>query len=125
PALVGIDAALLLVLAYVLANRLVLVLAAINLFSFFGGETGYDSGWGAYWLGMNYPLRFVAAGLVTLVLAWAHARWLTGARQGFARVWAHVGLLDLHLALWFFALFGYFNGEVRWDGTEAQRLAFS
>jgi hypothetical protein len=125
PALVGVDTALTLALAYALPNRLVLILAAINLFTFFGGETGYLAGWGAYWLGMNYPLRFVAAGLVTLGLAWGHARWLQGARQGFARVWAHVGMLDLHLALWFFAVFGYYNGEVHWDGTEAQRLGFS
>lgn len=125
PALVGVDAALLLVLAYLLANRLVLIVAAVNLFFFFGGETGYVSGWGAYWLGMDYPLRFFGAGLVTLGIAYAHARWLTGARQGFARVWAHVGMLDLHLALWFFAVFGYYRGELRWDGTEAQRLGFS
>ena len=51
----------------------------------FGGETGYVSGWGMYWLGMSYPMRFVAAGAVSLVVAWLHARY-GGPFQHFARV---------------------------------------
>jgi hypothetical protein len=125
PALVGVNAALLLLLAYLLRNRLVLIHALCNAFVFFGGETGYLSDWGAYWLGMDYPARFTAAGLCTLAIAWLHGTRLRGALQGFSRVYLHFGLLCLHFSLWFFALFGWFEKEVRWSGTEPERLFFS
>ena len=125
PALVGTQAGLLAALAYLLGNRLVLIHAGVCFFVFFGGETGYMSGWGAYWLAMTYPLRFLAMGIVFLVVAWAHATLLRGAYQGFSRVYAHLGLLDIHLALWFLAVFGYFEKEVRWTDNSGERLAFS
>jgi hypothetical protein len=125
PALVGVQALLLGGLAYLLRNRLVLIHAAVCFFVFFGGETGYLSGWGAYWLRMTYPVRFLAAGLGFLVVAWLHASYLRGAYQSFARVYAHLGLLVANLALWFLAIFGYFEKDVHWDGNAGQRVAFS
>lgn len=125
PALLGVQTLMLTALAYLLCNRLVLIHAAVCFFVFFGGETGYWSGWGAYWLSMDYPVRFVAVGVGFLGVAWVHARTLRGAIQSFARVYAHLGLLVIHLALWFLALFGYFEKEIRWDGTERQRVVFS
>ncbi len=125
PALVGIQAASLAVLAYVLRNRLVLIHACVCFFTFFGGETGYVSGYGAYWLKMTYPVRFLAAGAVFLAIAWAHAVRLTGAFQSFSRVYAHFGLLIIHLALWFLSLFGWFGARVRWNDTDGERLLFS
>jgi hypothetical protein len=126
PALVGIGAGLSGLLAYGLRNRLILIYALVNLFVWFGGETGYVSGWGMYWLNMTYPLRFLLAGIAALGVAYLHFRWLKGPLQGFSRVWAHFGLLVTNVALWFFALFGYFSeGDIRWDGTEAERALFS
>lgn len=125
PALVGVCTVELALLAYALQNRLVLVHALVNAFVWFGGSTGYVSGWGAYWLGMTYPARFLAAGFVTLGVAAAHARLLQGPLQAFARVWAHFGLLCIHLSLWFFSLFGWFTDHVRWRGAEGERLGFS
>ncbi len=125
PALVGVDAALLIAMAYGLQNRLILSHALINAFIFLGGETGYLSGWGAYYLGMTYPARFFAIGLLTLAIAWAHGRRLTAGLQSFARVYAHFGLLCVHLSLWFFSLFGWFEEHVRWSGNTGERLFFS
>lgn len=127
PALLGVCAGACAVLGYALGNRLVLVHALVNAFIAFGGQTGYVSGWGVYWLKMDYPTRFVVAGLVALAVSWAHGRWLRGRRQGFSRVYAHFGLLVIHLALWFFALFGFLDGfaNYHWAGHEGQRLAFS
>src|SRR5207244_4035729 len=62
---------------------------------------------------------------VTLAVAWAHARFLTSAWQSFSRVYAHFGLLVMHLALWFFALFGWFEERIHWRGNEGERIAFS
>lgn len=121
-ALVGIVAVLLLVLAYGLRNPLVLIDACVNLFLFFGGETGYSGG--VYWLGMTFPVRYLFAGAVAGLLGWGHARW-GGRWQPFAAVWAHAGLLVMNLALWFLALFGYFTEHVTWDDNTAERLAFT
>jgi len=125
PALVGMQAALLTGLAYCLQNRLILIHAGVCFFVFFGGETGYVSGWGAYWMKMNYPVRFVGAGLVFLGIAWLHATRLRGAYQSFARVYAHLGLLVIHLALWFLSVFGYFEDQVSWTDNTGQRILFS
>lgn len=125
PALLGIDAALLLLLAYALGNRLILWYALADFFFFFGAETGYVSGWGAYYLGMTYPVRYLGIGLLTLAAAWAHGMLIRGRLANFSRVYAHYGLLLVNLSLWFLSLFGYFEGEVRWEGTGSQRLIFS
>lgn len=126
PALLGIDAGLLLLLAYALGNRLILWYALADFFFYFGAETGYVSGWGAYYLGMTYPVRFLGIGLATLAAAWAHGELVRGRLAKFSRVYAHYGLLLINLSLWFLSLFGYFeNANVRWDGTTAERLIFS
>jgi hypothetical protein len=125
PALVGVDALLIAGLAYALRNRLVLIHALVNAFTFFGGETGYMSGWGAYWLGMTYPARFFALGWVAVAIAYVHARELRGALQAFARVYLHFGLLMVQISLWFFSVFGWFDDLDTWDGSTAMRLVFS
>jgi hypothetical protein len=126
PALVGVDALLLVLLAYIQANRLVLWYACANVFFYFGAKTGYMSGWGAYYLGMTYPVRFLAIGAATLVLSWLHGFVIRGRWAKFSRVYAHFGLLVTNLALWFLSVFGYFeNLDIRWSGTEGERLFFS
>jgi hypothetical protein len=125
PALVGVAAALAMALAYALGNRLVLIHALVNLFTFFGGETGYVSGWGVYWLGMNYPARFLVAGGAALGVARAHSHLGREDWRSFTRVYLHFGLLVANLSLWFFSVFGWYHGEVRWSGTDGQRIAFS
>ena len=123
PALVGLQCLLALGLAYGLGNRLLLVLAGIQAFVWFGGGTGYLSGWGCWWLGMTYPARFLVAGLAFLGVAWLHARWLRQPWAGFARVYAHLGLLDLHFAFWFLSVFGWYTDTSRFLGTQGQRWA--
>lgn len=125
PMLLGVQAVLLAAMAYVLKNRLNLIHAAVCFFIFFGGETGYLSGWGAYWLGMTYPLRFLLAGVVFLGVAWMHATEAKGAYQSFSRVYGHLGLLVLHLALWFLAVFGYYTDRVSWTDNSMERVALS
>ncbi len=127
PGLVGVCAVLTLGMAYALGNRLILVLALVNAFTFFGGETGYASEWGMDWNGLDYPSRFLLLGLVTLGLAFVHARYLPGALQGFARIYAHLGLLTVHLSLWVLSLSGFSHSHdlFDWNGTDGQRLAFS
>lgn len=126
PALVGVDALQLFVLAYGLANPYVLWYACANFFFYFGASTGYESGWGAYYLGMTYPVRYLVIGVATLVLAGVHGQVIRGRWAPFTRVYIHFGLLSLNLSLWFLSLFGYYeNMEVRWEGTGMERFMFS
>jgi hypothetical protein len=126
PGLVGVQTMVLVLLAYLLANRLALWYACINFFFWFGAETGYLSGWGCYWLGMTYPVRFLGAGTGTLLLSWLHATAVRGRWAVFSRVYAHFGLLVIHLALWFLSLFGYYeNYDIRWSDTQGERIVFS
>jgi hypothetical protein len=74
---------------------------------------------------MNYPVRFLVAGVAFLGIAWLHATRLRGAHQAFSRVYAHLGLLVIHLALWFLAVFGYFEENVHWHNNQAERVIFS
>jgi hypothetical protein len=126
PAPLGMAAALLLPLAYALGNRLILWYALADFFFFFGAETGYISGWGAYYLGMTYPVRFLGIGLFTMVAAWGHGVMVRGRLADFSRVYAHYGLLLINLSLWFLSLFGYFEVLSKdWDGSTGERLIFS
>lgn len=117
PALLLVDLVLLLGLSYALCNPLLLVLSAVVFFSWFGGFTGYASGWGAYWFGMNYPLRFLAAALVMLAVAVIHQQSEAGplARyRGFCKIWLSSGLYFAEMALWLLALFGNFDLASDW-----------
>jgi hypothetical protein len=103
-------------LGLALSSRLIWVFAILSLASWFGAETGYASGWGAYYLGMNYPLRFVLFGLA-----------LTGASFWLGRVprladFRHstyvLGLLYLFIALWILSIFGNYGDTARWSRVE-------
>jgi sensor histidine kinase YesM len=43
-------------------SKLIWIYALLTIGSWFWAETGYASGWGVYYLGMNVPLRFVLLG---------------------------------------------------------------
>lgn len=116
PALLLIDLMLLLILSYALNNHLLLVLSAVVFFCWFGGFTGYASGWGAYWFGMSYPLRFLAAALAIIAIGIIHQQSEQGplARfRGFFKVWLSTGLFFAEMALWLLSLFGNFDLENR------------
>jgi len=119
PALLLIDLLLLLPLAYLLANVLLLVLNVVVFFIWFGGFTGYVSGWGAYFFGMNYPLRFLLIGLVIALVGVLHRnaepqtlrRW-----QGWGKVYLSAGIFFAEMALWLLSLFGNFeSGRFHYD----------
>ncbi len=118
PALLLIDLLLLLGLSYALRNVLLLVLSAVVFFCWFGGFTGYASGWGAYWFGMSYPLRFLMAAAAIIAIAVIHQQSERGPLapfRGFFKVWLSSGLFFAEMALWLLSLFGNFDLEThRW-----------
>jgi hypothetical protein len=112
PALLLIDLVLLLVLSYALNNILLMVLSTVVFFTWFGGCTGYDAGWEAYWFGMNYPLRFLGAAVAIVGAGVLHfraeQRWLA-VWSGFAKVWIACGIFFAEMALWLLSIFGNFG----------------
>ncbi len=74
-----------------LESNLIWVFALASLGGWMGTETGYMSGWGAYYLGMNYPLRFVLFGAATDRMRTGHGA-SSGGKQDFTTArwsWAY------------------------------------
>ncbi|MYL82177.1 DUF2157 domain-containing protein [Desulfovibrio aerotolerans] len=100
------------VLGYFFRSGLIWLFALLSLGGWLGAETGYASGWGAYYLGMNYPLRFTLfGGLLT-------AAGLALQSQEKLRPFQHttlvMGLLYLFIALWILSIFGNHGDEETW-----------
>jgi uncharacterized membrane protein len=125
PALLLIDLAVLLALSYALNNILLLILSAVVFFTWFGGVTGYSSGWGAYWFGMNYPLRFLGAALLIALAGYAHLKAERGplaARRGFSKVWISFGAFLTEMSLWLLSIFGNYGSIDDWRRAPAGEL---
>ena len=94
-------------LGLLLDSRLIWVFALFAFGSWLGAETGYRSGWGAYYLGMNYPMRFVLLGLLLCGLSVLFKRNDLWSRlAAFERSTLSVGLLYLFISLWILSIFG-------------------
>ena len=113
-------------------SPLVWVFGLLSLGAWMGTETGYLSGRGAYFLGMNYPLRFVifGAGLTLLGIAGAHA-WHSGRNSSggaMRRLLALspqtkvIGLLHLFIALWIMSIFGNYGDMTQWHNVKQYEL---
>lgn len=99
------------------------VLGLISLGSWFGAETGYVSEWGAYFLGMNYPLRFVLLGALIIAVSFLTSRGKFAHTSTSTYI---MGLLYLFIALWIMSLCGnYGNMETYHAATVAERFTWS
>ncbi|EHQ25362.1 DUF2157 domain-containing protein [Mucilaginibacter paludis] len=100
------------VLAWNMDSRLIWLFALVSLGSWFGSETGYQTHWGYYFLGMNYPLRFVLFGIV-IVTAGATLKRQTWFKH-FADITYIAGLLYLFMSLWFLSIVGNYANFDQW-----------
>jgi hypothetical protein len=101
-------------------SKLVWIFALLSLGSWFGAETGYLSGWGAYYLGMNYPLRFVFFGIG--LTAGSVLFRFTLRRQEFLKSTRVMGLLYLFIAVWILSIFGNYGDFQSWDKAKQIEL---
>ena len=97
------------ILAFWFPSKLVWIFSLISLGSWFGTETGYMSGWGSYFLGMNYPLRFVLFGVILIGASFALKINLKSI--DFHKSTYIMGLLYLFIALWLLSIFGNCDGD--------------
>jgi hypothetical protein len=116
-------------------SSLVWVFALLSLGSWMGAETGYRSGQGMYFLGMNYPLRFVLFGALLTLLGIAGERaWIAGTGTGtesltpldrllsLSAETKVIGLLNLFVALWILSIFGNYGDLVAWERVRQYEL---
>ncbi|MBI4402563.1 MAG: DUF2157 domain-containing protein [Deltaproteobacteria bacterium] len=108
------------VLGFLFHSNLIWIFSLASLGSWFGTETGYMSGWGAYYLGMNYPLRFILFGgvLVGATFVLERTSWF----KYFFRPTLVMGLLYLFVALWIMSIFGNYGDMASWQEVKQIEL---
>ena len=108
------------VLGVLIDSNLIWTFALVSLGGWMGTETGYMSGWGAYYLGMNYPLRFVLFG--GLLTGAALALETHPVVKRFYHTTLTMGLLYLFIALWILSIFGNYGDMVQWERAKQIEL---
>ncbi len=99
--------------AFFFNSNLIWIFCLLSLGAWMGAETGYLSGWGAYFLGMNYPVRFFLLGFVLSALALLLERkyWF----KKFSKSSLAIGLLYLFISLWLMSIFGNYGDIHDWQ----------
>lgn len=116
-------------------SKQVWVFGLLSLGAWMGTETGYVSGGGMYFLGMNYPLRFVIFGAaLTAIGIWG---WRSLEKEAatnqppdsfLQRViflspqTKVIGLLNLLIALWIMTIFGNYGDMEIWHNVPQYEL---
>ena len=118
--LLGLAALVYGTIALALDSILVWIFALFSLGSWLGAETGYVSGWGAYWLGLNYPARFSLYGALLTALSQRMERY--GRLAPFTRSTLSVGLLFLFVSLWIMSIFGNYGDMNSWYDVRQMEL---
>ncbi|SER36998.1 DUF2157 domain-containing protein [Pedobacter rhizosphaerae] len=109
-------------LGYAFKSRLIWIFALISLGAWFGTETGYLSRWNYYFLGMNYPLRFVAFGAIITAASFLMKKMPN--LQHFFQVTYIAGMVYLFVALWGLSVFGNFASLEEWYSVRQLSLFY-
>jgi hypothetical protein len=103
-------------------SGLIWAFALVSLGSWFGTETGYQTDWSHYFLGMNYPLRFVAFGFLLVALSFAMSK--IKRVNEFQDLTYIIGLLYLFVSLWLLSIFGNFGTLEDWMKVKQIELIY-
>ncbi|MCX2486324.1 DUF2157 domain-containing protein [Pedobacter sp. MR2016-24] len=110
------------ILANIFKSRLIWIFVLISLGAWFGTETGYLSRGNLYFLGMNYPLRFVLFGLVLTLVSLLLRK--VKAFDYFYQTTYVSGMLYLFVSLWLLSVFGNFGTLDQWYGIKQISLFY-
>lgn len=110
------------VLAYIFKSRLIWAFVLISLGAWFGTETGYLSRWNWYFLGMNYPLRFVIFGLTITIISFLIRR--QDKLSIFFQTNYICGMIYLFISLWLLSIFGNFSSLEEWYSIKQLSLFY-
>lgn len=109
-------------LAFVFKSRLIWAFVLISFGTWFGTETGYLSRWNMYFLGLNYPVRFVFFGLALTAIAL-----LLRKNEKFRLFYATTyigGMIYLFVSLWLLSIFGNFGSLEEWYDVRQIKLFY-
>ena len=109
-------------LAYKFRSGLIWAFALVSLGSWFGTETGYQTDWSFYFLGMNYPLRFVFFGIALVIFSFLMLRF--SKLNMFRELTYVIGLLYLFVSLWLLSIFGNFGSLEDWMRVKQTELFY-
>ncbi|MGY4386332.1 hypothetical protein ACVWYN_003385 [Pedobacter sp. UYP24] len=109
-------------LAYIFQSRLIWVFALISLGAWFGTETGYISRWNWYFIGMNYPLRFVFFGLIITAASFLISK--SQKLRIFFQVNYIAGMVYFFCSLWLLSVFGNFGTLEEWYSVKQLSLFY-
>ncbi len=109
-------------LAYIFQSRLIWVFVLLSLGAWFGTETGYISRWNWYFIGMNYPLRFVFFGLIITAFSFLICK--SKKMVIFFQVNYIVGMVYLFVSLWLLSVFGNFGTLEEWYNVKQLSLFY-
>ena len=109
-------------LAIKFKSGLIWAFALVSLGSWFGTETGYQTDWSHYFLGMNYPFRFVAFGFLLVASSFALVR--VKKLIEFRDLTYIIGLLYLFVSLWLLSIFGNFATLEDWMKVKQIELIY-
>ena len=110
-------------IGYFCKSNLVWLFALISFVSWLGAETGYLSGWGAYYWGMNYPLRFVVFG--TIMTAVSLSLRNNPKFEHFFSVTLATSLFCLFFFLWLLSIFGNYDERSWYDVKQIELIHWS
>ncbi len=99
-------------LGFLFRSKLIWIFALLSLGSWFASETAYQSGWGAYYLGMNFPLRFVLFGFVLTAVGFVFSSYVR--LQELYKITVVIGYLYLFTALWLLSIYGNYGEIGNW-----------
>jgi hypothetical protein len=110
------------ILAYIFKSRLIWAFVLISLGAWFGTETGYLSRWNWYFIGMNYPLRFIFFSLAVTLSSFLLK---DSKRFGMFFYTTYIsGMLYLFVSLWLLSVFGNFASLDEWYGIRQIHLFY-
>jgi hypothetical protein len=109
-------------LAYLFKSRLIWAFTLISLGAWFGTETGYLSRWNWFFMGMNYPLRFVCFGLIITACSFLMRR--TDRLAIFFQTNYICGMIYLFVSLWLLSVFGNFGTLEEWYAVRQLSLFY-
>lgn len=109
-------------LGYFFKSKLIWAFALLSLGAWFGTQTSYLGKQNFYFLGMNYPLRFVVFGALLTACSWFFKR---SKKLNFLfQATYFIGLVYAFSALWLLSIFGNYASIDQWFKVSQYTLLF-
>jgi len=109
-------------LAYLFQSRVIWIFTLLSFGAWFGTETGYLSKWNWYFMGLNYPLRFVIFGVALTASSFL----LKGHKKfdHFFNTTYISGMVYLFFSLWLLSIFGNYGILEDWYAVKQISLFY-